>query len=200
VAGGVNNDIERNLVYNHERTGIGLVPFPEEDANDKVPSDENMNKPCSETRNLPLPAPKSVGTVLWPPKGNRVVDNVVEASGLADIGVGTIGDDPASFGNCWSGNTFKTSAPTNIEQLAPCATTPGGTAPKGVGDWSAGALDLVALIASERPPAGDYKSMPIPKDQPNMPDAATAPVRSPREGPAKVDLAAIKVPAKPTDG
>ena len=38
VAGAVKTIIERNLVYNHERTGIGLVPFPEADANDVPPA------------------------------------------------------------------------------------------------------------------------------------------------------------------
>ncbi len=48
-AGGVGNTIERNLVYDHDRTGIGLVPFPEEDANDDIPPPEDDERPCSET-------------------------------------------------------------------------------------------------------------------------------------------------------
>ena len=70
------NDIERNLVYDHERTGIGLVPFPENDANDKVPTDEQMKRTCAEQKNDPAPDPKSAGTVLWPAADNKVIGNV----------------------------------------------------------------------------------------------------------------------------
>ena len=49
--------------------------------------------------------------------GNRVTDNVVEGSGLADLAI-VLRD--AADGNCFSGNTFSTSAPANIEQVMPC--------------------------------------------------------------------------------
>ena len=39
------NVIERNLVYDHERVGIGLVPFPEEEANDGVPDAVDVGHP-----------------------------------------------------------------------------------------------------------------------------------------------------------
>jgi Right handed beta helix region len=45
VAGGTHNTIERNLVYDHDLTGIGLVPFPETDANDVTPPPENDDMP-----------------------------------------------------------------------------------------------------------------------------------------------------------
>jgi hypothetical protein len=38
IAGGVRADIERNRVYDHNRTGIGLVPYLEEDPNDDLPT------------------------------------------------------------------------------------------------------------------------------------------------------------------
>jgi len=194
VAGGRQNDIERNLVYDHERTGIGLVPFPEEDANDKVPTSEQMERPCSDQKHDPTPDPKSAGTVIWPAADNQVLDNVVSGSGLGDLAFGDLsGEGPASENNCFSGNTFTTSAPTDIETVAPCTGT-------GSGDPKAGSLDLAALIASERPPAGDYKVTPEPPAQPNMPDAATAPARPATDVPMAVDLAAIAVPTKPTDG
>jgi len=194
VAGGRQNDIERNLVYDHERTGIGLVPFPENDANDHVPTAEQMKRTCAEQKKDPTPDPKSAGTVLWPAADNKVIGNVVSGSGLADLGFGDLsGQGPAELGNCFSDNTAATSAPSNIQTLAPCTGA-------GTGDPKAGALDLVALIASKRPPAGDYKAMPVPANQPNMPDAESAPARPAIDVPMAVDLAAITLPSKPTDG
>ena len=51
--------------------------------------------------------------------------------------------DPATLGNCFAGNTFTTSAPTDLETLAPCDG-------EGAGDWTAGALDLGALHRRRR--------------------------------------------------
>jgi hypothetical protein len=59
VAGGNDNVIERNLVFDHDLTGIGLVISPDEGAPD--------------------------GQFFWP-AGNQVRDNVVEDSRLADLG------------------------------------------------------------------------------------------------------------------
>ena len=42
--------------------------------------------------------------------------------------------------------------------------------------------------------------LPEPKPQPNMPDAETAPARPMTDGPMTVDLDAIVLPSKPTDG
>jgi hypothetical protein len=194
VAGGRQNDIERNLVYDHERTGIGLVPFPEEDANDQVPTSEQMERPCSEQKNDPVPDPKSAGTVIWPAADNKVIGNDVSGSGLGDLAFGDLsGEGPASEHNCFADNTFTSSAPADIETLAPCDGV-------GSGDPKVGALDLVALIASERPPSGDYKVTPEPKPQPNMPDAETAPAQPAMSVPMSVDLDAIVVPSRPTDG
>jgi len=132
-----------------------------------------------------------VDSVLWQPRGNIVRGNVVEESGLGDLAIGTIDADPASLGNCFADNTFTSTAPAQLEQLAPCEGT-------GSGDWNAGALDLVSLIASERPPAGDYMTQPVPPEQPSMPDAETAPVTPAPTGPPTIDLDAITVPERPS--
>ena len=84
VAGGrQNNLIERNLVYDHERIGIGLVPFPEEDANDKVPTvgDELDRSLLGGRRTTRRPTRKSAGTVIWPAADNTVIGNDVERLG-----------------------------------------------------------------------------------------------------------------------
>ena len=90
-AGGVGNTIERNLVYDHDRTGIGLVPFPEEDANDDIPPPEDDDRPCAETVDRGPRRPGDIPDLLmWNPRDNRVVGNVVSDSRLADIGVGSL--------------------------------------------------------------------------------------------------------------
>jgi hypothetical protein len=190
VAGGVGNTVERNLVFDHERTGIGLVPFPEEDASDVVPSDDILEIPCDEAPGVSV-APEDIPPlVLWSPRNNRVVGNKVYDSGLGDIAVGDLSDDLASLGNCFADNDAATSAPANLESLAPCDG-------EGSGDWSDGSLDLVTLIAAERPPEADWRTTPVPPAQPSMPNPATAPA-PPARAPRAVDVAAIRVPSAPT--
>ena len=195
VAGSNRNVIERNLVFDHERTGIALVPFPEEEANDGVPDRSTWDTPCAEVRDDPpaVTDPGALALVLWDAMENRVRDNVVSGSGLGDIAFGSLQPDLASLGNCFGGNAFETSAPAALEALAPCEGEPTAT------DWTAGALDLGALIAAERPPSVDYETAatPDPPDQPNMPDAATAPPQPATNVPYAVDVDAIAVPERP---
>ena len=118
------------------------------------------------------------------PKGNRVIENVVERSGMVDLGV-VLSD--AADENCFSGNTFSTSAPANIEQVMPCDAT-------GTGDFATGAVDIgrsSTRAATRR--AWATRQSPVPKRQRNMPRATTAKAR-PAGAPAPVDLAAIQVP------
>jgi hypothetical protein len=189
-AGGVGNTIERNLVYDHDRTGIGLVPFPEEDANDDVPPPEDDDKPCAETLTEAPADPATLPDLLiWNPRDNRVVGNDVSDSRLADIAVGSL-EDVSQLGNCFADNTFATSAPIDLEALAPCDGEGSG------GDWTAGAIDLVALMTAVQPPSGDYKTTPVPGPQDNMPDADSAPARPATGGPPEIDLDAIEVPER----
>ncbi len=199
IAGSINNVVERNLVYNHDRTGIAAVPFPEEDASDTPPPAEEHDRPCEETRDDPIPD-EPVGFVIWNATGNRIVDNVIESSGLADIASATIamgeGDlTTDQLDNCFSGNTHQTTSPTALEELAPCEGEGEGSG----GDWEAGALDLLVLMTEQpdKPPADSYKTTPEPPAQENMPNAADAPVER-FEGPTKPDLDSITVPAKPS--
>ena len=170
-AGGVGNIIERNRVFDHDLTGIGLLPFPEEDANDVVPPASDDDQPCSEAKGEPTADPATIpDTVLWNPRDNRVVGNVIEDSGLADIGLGSL-EDVSGLGNCFADNELTSTAPTDLEALAPCEGEGSG------GDWTAGALNLSPFLA-EKPPSGDYKTSPVPDDQENMPDAEDAPAAS----------------------
>jgi hypothetical protein len=194
LAGGNRNLVERNLVFDHERTGIGLVPFPEEEASDVMPDREDWDAPCSETRDVvPDPDPDVLGLVLWDSHENRVVGNVLEGNDLVDIGVGSLQPELAGLDNCFADNEHATSAPRAIEDLAPCDGEPASDA------WGRGVLDLGALIAEERPPSVDYEEadIPDPGDQPQMPDAGTAPARPATDVPEQVDLDAIELPERP---
>ena len=188
--GGHNNLILRNRVYNHERVGIALVPVPEEGPKDLVPTGDALTIPCSEARNLPLASKdKLPGTLLWDSVGNRVEGNVVSTSGLADLAFGTLASADDPLGNCFTGNTFTTSAPASIESTMACTD-------RSTAAWT-GTLDLGALIASQRPPSGDYKVQPVPEPQPTMPDAATLPGQPAVGFPEQVVIASIPVPALP---
>jgi plastocyanin len=188
LAGGHRNLITNNLVRDHERTGIGLVPFPEEDASDTVPEGEELELPCAEARELPLADPADIPPLqLWNSENNEVRGNDVSGSGLADLGFGAIGGITASLGNCFSDNQFETTAPLLLEQLAPCDGEPTED------DFSAGAVDLVALMEAERPPPGDYRVQPIPPEQEGMDDPEGAPF-APFVEPEPVDIDSIPLP------
>ncbi len=193
-AGGVDNTIERNLVYDHDKTGIGIVPFLEQDPNDAEPSPDTWDRPCADTVNDPPPDPSKVpSSILWDSHNNRISDNVLENNRIADIAVDSAGTDLSTLGNCFQGNTFKTSAPLDLEKLAPCD---GST---GVGDWTKGTLNVVGWLGETHPPSQDYKtSSPEPPAQDNMPDAATAPAHPATNMPEPIDVDSIKVPSKPT--
>ena len=196
LAGSINNIVERNRVYDHDRTGIAAVPFPEEDASDSPPEASELDRPCEETRDDEIPD-EPIGLVLWNATGNRIVENVIEGSGLADIASATIALEEgaattAELDNCFADNTHTSSSPTDLEALAPCEGEGNG------GDFEAGALDITVLMLEQpdKPEKDLYKTTPVPDDQPNMPDAETAPAKR-FEGPTKPDIAAITVPDKP---
>ena len=197
LAGAIDSTVERNLVYGHDRGGIVAAPFPEEDASDTVPEESEHSRPCEETRLDELPDPDDVpDLVIWHPTGNTIRGNVVSDSGLGDLASGTIDPDgkitTADLGNCFSDNEHETTAPVDLEALAPC------DGEGSDGDWENGALDLLVLINEqpESPPEDTYKNTPVPEEQENMPDARTAPVVK-FEGPELPDIDAITVPAKP---
>ncbi|MGB8858551.1 MAG: right-handed parallel beta-helix repeat-containing protein [Ilumatobacteraceae bacterium] len=191
-AGGVLNDIERNLVYDHDKSGIGLVPFLEEDPNDAVPAPDEWTITCAESKQM---KPEDPGAgILWDSMQNRVIGNVLEDNRAADLLLASAGTDVSTLGNCFTGNTFGTTAPNNLETLAPCDAT-------GSGDWKDGEYNVAAWLgeATTRPPSVDWKVAELPALEPqvNMPDAATTPAHPAVDVPKQVDLDAISVPSKP---
>src|SRR3546814_13406370 len=109
---------------------------------------------------------------------NSIVGNEVSESGVADLGFGSLQTDLASLGNCFDGNTFTTTAPTDLEGLAPCEGEPTAT------DWAANALDLVALMGAEKPPSVDYETAPPPQPPapPNLPASSSGKRRGGKKG------------------
>ena len=193
-AGGVQNIIERNRVWDHNKTGIGLVPFLEEDPNDEMPAKSAWDMSCADSKKLTPVQP--AGGILWDSQDNTVRNNVLEDNRRADIAVGSAGTDLWTLGNCFEGNTFTTSAPLDLETLAPCGTP----LSKDTGDWTAGDLNVITWLADQAtaPPSVDWKIATL-QEMPvfdSMPDAATAPGVVASATPPVVDLDAITVPDK----
>ncbi len=191
--GGIDNTITKNLVFNHDKTGIGLVPFLEEGANDDMPTPDEWEIGCAEQREQP-PADEIPGALLWEAQNNRVTLNDVSDSRVADIAVEGVGMATEELGNCWGGNIFTTSAPQDLENLAPCEG-------QGSGDWTLGMLNVLTWLVDieTAPPSVDYKDavIPDPPELPNMPDAETAPVDPATNIIVDVDLDAMVVPDMP---
>ncbi len=192
--GGVRNQISRNRVFDHDKTGIGLVPFLEEGANDDIPTRDEWDIGCAEQREQLL-ADEIPDSLLWESFDNVVVDNVLSDNRVADLGVAGVGVPTAELGNCFSGNELSTTAPTGLQELAPCGADGSG------GDWEAGALNVLSWLdeASTRPPSVDFKTAVLPPKpvRENMPDAATAPARP--SGPLVdvIDIDSLTVPPAP---
>jgi hypothetical protein len=191
AAGGIANRIERNLIYDHDKTGIALVPFLEEGANDDLPTEDEWELGCDEARELPL-ADEIPDGLLWESYDNVVVGNDVSDSRVADLGVAGVGVPTMDLRNCWSANTFTTSAPADLETLAPCDG-------QGSGSWDASPLDVLSWIADidAAPPAVDYQEArsAAPAGGEGVRAREGAPAMPATDVPRTVDLEAIAVPA-----
>jgi plastocyanin len=168
VAGGNDNLVARNLVYDHEISGIAVVTLPE-----KVLEPDNPN------------------ALNFDASGNRVVGNVVRNSGLADLViVASLNSETDAMGNCMSGNTYTSSIPDQIEMVAPCDAPPVPTFKTDNGKF-------LGVIGAPKPEGPDYKDtqLPDPPQLPDMPDALTAPAEPATDLPAALDIDAIQVPS-----
>lgn len=166
VAGGNENVVERNLVYDHDIGGIAVIPLPEKVLNPDNPAAENFDARDNEIR----------ANVL---SDNRAADLVL---------VATIDDATDAGGNCFAGNDYATSLPL---QIPVCGETPAG--------FATDLARFVELLGSPKPDGAPFQQvdLPDPGDQPEMPDAATAPARPASRGvPMAVDLEAITVPTR----
>jgi len=109
------------------------------------------------------------------PAGNEVVDNRVAGSGTADLALGT----PAGEGNRFLRNDFSSSLPGGIE-----ADASGGS-----GEVSDVFARLAAQVEAGEFPAGDWRTQPVPGDQPTMPDPEAPPRPADRETSWEADVA-----------
>ncbi len=191
--GGIGNVITKNLVFDHDKTGISLIPFPEDGANDDLPTEDEWTVTCAEQREQP-PADEIPESLIWEAWDNVVTDNVVSGSGQGDLAAFGLNTPTADLRNCFSGNTFETTAPANLETLAPCDG-------EGSGDWTIDPLNAIQWLvdAETAPPSVDYQTatLPDPPELENMPDAETAPVNPATNIVVDIDLDAIEVPAAP---
>jgi hypothetical protein len=198
VAGAIGNVVERNLVFDHTRAGIAIAPFPEENPNDDLPGEDEWDVTCDVQREAPLaevgPEDLVAETYLvWNPYDNRVIGNSVSGSGLADLVNSGFGVPTEELRNCFSANTFATSQPASLEELAPCDAEGSG------GDWTIDAFDPIQIVTFEPPEAVDYQLVELPPLPmlPGMDDPENAPA-SPAVGlPEAIDTSSIVLPTAP---
>lgn len=113
------------------------------------------------------------------PLNNTVEGNVLSDNGV-DLGYGPTGTSEAG-GNCFAGNTFTTSVPTDIEVVMGCDRT--------------SSLTQVTPFAPPPAPKGpDYRSIAPPPKQAGMPTSAFLPSGGAGTLVLSVDLASITVP------
>ena len=108
---------------------------------------------------------------LWLPEGNRVHDNVVSGSGLADLALYA----PAAGGNCFESNTSGSELPLLLQETYSCGSTLSALGGGDVALSLAGLARLVRATALGSYPHGQARDTPATPDQPNMPDAGASP-------------------------
>ena len=130
---------------------------------------------------------------FWTSAGNQVRDNVISGSGRADLALA----GPAGAGNCFSGNTIRSTVPVGLQAFQSCQ---GPRLPVRMDlSTTLQSLGLVAEANTGAFPHNRSRDAPPAPPQPPMPGGTAAPVR-----PAvdiyrdhHVDLAQIALPAPP---
>ena len=131
---------------------------------------------------------------LWTSSGNRVVGNVVEGSGRADLALAA----PAGDGNCFQGNQARTSIPVGLQAFQRCE---GLRLPLRMDlSTTLASLGQVAEANTGAYPVNRPEDQPAPPPQPQLPGGAGAPVRPAVDVFAahRVDLAQVPLPG-PSD-
>jgi len=127
---------------------------------------------------------------LWTASSNRVVGNVVEGSGRADLALAA----PAGDGNCFQDNLARTSIPVGLQAFQRCS---GPRLPVRMDlSTTLASLGLVAEANTGAYPANRPEDQPVPPPQEQLPGGAGAPVRPAVEVFAshRVDLARVPLP------
>jgi len=131
---------------------------------------------------------------IWTSSGNRVVGNVVGASGRADLALAA----PAGDGNCFQDNQARTSIPVGLQAFQRCE---GLRLPLRMDpSTTLASLGQVAEANTGAYPVNRPEDQPVPPPQEQLPGGAEAPVR-PAVGvfaAHRVDLAQVPLPG-PSD-
>src|SRR6266511_2282382 len=132
---------------------------------------------------------------FWTSAGNQVRDNVIAGSGRADLALA----GPAGAGNCFSGNTVRSTVPVGLQAFQSC----GGLRLPMRMDLSTTlqSLGLVAEANLDAFPHHRSQDAPPAPPQPQMAGGTTAPVRPAVDiyDDHRVDLDQIALPAPPAD-
>jgi plastocyanin len=126
---------------------------------------------------------------IWTASRNRVVGNVVQGSGRADLAL----SGPAGAGNCFSGNRARTSIPVGLQVFQPCS---GPRLPVRMDlSTTLASLGQVAEANTGAYPRNRPEDQPAPGPQPQLPGGAGAPVRPAMDvfRDHRVDLASISL-------
>lgn len=189
--GGLANLIERNQIWDHDISGIAIVPFPEDNPINEIPDPPDPDcladaetGPDDLVATLPSP-------LLWPAKDNIIRGNVITDSRTADI----INSQAMEDNNRFCDNQYTSSIPEDIETLAPCE----GELSE-LGDVGLARFAEIAYREG-RPPSADYETYEYEAqtDLPGMDDPLNAPAVPADNIVIDVDLDAIDVPEMPAD-
>ena len=128
----------------------------------------------------------------WPSTGHVIRHNTVLESGRADLVAGGLG----TIGNCFSGNTYRTSLPWGLELMNGCGRLRLPIASDLSTDMTF--FGAIAQILTGHFTVSDYRTRPAPAAQPGMPGGADAPVRPAVHvfAGVRIDLDSIKTPTE----
>jgi hypothetical protein len=162
-----NNRVESNAYANAPDVGFGYATFG---TGITVAGGEHNEIVGNTVRNHPnfgMVAVPMVDENVYPPAGNRFVDNDVSNSGRADLAVGA----PQDGGNVFAGNDAETARPTGLN---------GGPRVAGGDPWVTLVLfEQYTQLDRGEAPSGDWQSQPEPPfdELESMPEAESAPPR-----------------------
>ncbi|HEY3724282.1 MAG TPA: right-handed parallel beta-helix repeat-containing protein [Acidimicrobiia bacterium] len=124
------------------------------------------------------------GGSVWFPYDNQVVDNLVYRSHVGDLGWF------GGSGNCFAGNHFTTSTPSNIERVLPCS---GPAVP------ATDSLDIQKYLDAKHPKSVDYRKAKTPKPPrlPGMRHPANAKARPAVGIVVHIDASTVPTPKAP---
>ncbi len=189
--GGIGNLVERNRIFDHDISGVAIVPYPEENPINAIPDPPDPEcvadaeaAPDDVVAELPSP-------LLWPAMDNIVRGNVITDSRTADLIIAQAMED----NNRFCDNEHTSSIPADLETLAPCD---GDLAD--LGDEGLAKFAEIAFREG-RLPSGDYETYEYEpqRDLPGMEDPLNAPAVPADAIVIDVDLDSIGVPDMPGD-